>query len=215
MGNKSKAAPPKLSVEGNHCSAELIFSRGLCLPYGLAAWLAPDQSACGLREADHCSNPGERCSLLGLVETDCQGMFRNSFGGYISQAPVRESETRLVISNKGCSVWEVGYKSVGRAEGAAAERKACAWCAGPVPGRKLGCGEPGGRLHGAQLPPATVAACTAAVNTGRCLPSPTFPSPQRLPWAEASVGPRQHTDSQQGSNLATGQRWGWRERNRG
>lgn len=49
---KIKAAPPKLSVEGNHFSAELIFSRGVCLPHGLAAWLAPDQSACALREAD-------------------------------------------------------------------------------------------------------------------------------------------------------------------
>lgn len=40
--------------------------------------------------------------------------------------------------------------------------------------------------------PPPSSASTAAVNTGCCLPSPTFPSLQRLPWAEASSWPWQY-----------------------
>lgn len=60
--------------------------------------------------------------------------------------------------------------------------------------------------------PPPSSASTAAVNTGCCLPSPTFPSLQRLPWQYGpAAGPGsmrgECTDSQQASNLATGQRW--------
>lgn len=53
-------------------------------------------------------------------------------------------------------MWEVGYKSVRRAEGAAAERKARAWCAGLCWAGSWAAESLAGWLHGAQLPPATV-----------------------------------------------------------